>query len=153
MLLCADPVLPITYQGQIQGSSSYANDEFEFASSEIKKQAKRLFKRSLQVLSDNFGDSTTDQKRNNWPHVSFLKTTKEIIFPRRILRGNVSVFTNTLFWNMSFEGIYWSSKVIHTECLNYVRVRSIRNIISILWIKLEEDLILHFSTVNREAKT
>ena len=40
-------------QGWIQGSSSSANEEVAFPSSEIKKQAKRMFKRSLEVLSDN----------------------------------------------------------------------------------------------------
>ena len=52
-------------QGWIQGSSSCANEEVAFPSSEIKKQAKRMFKRSLEVLSDNifgvlFRNSTTE---------------------------------------------------------------------------------------------
>ena len=41
------------YQGRIQGSSSYANEEVIFPSSETKKQAKRVFKVSLEVLSGN----------------------------------------------------------------------------------------------------
>ena len=37
--------------------------------------------------------------------------------------------------------------------MNYVSARSARNIIPILWIKLEEDLILRFPTLTREAET
>ena len=50
----------IILQGWIQGSSSYANDEIVFPSYEIKKQAKRRFKRSLQVQSDNIFLSFND---------------------------------------------------------------------------------------------
>ena len=37
--------------------------------------------------------------------------------------------------------------------MNYVRARSARNIIPILWIKLEEDLTLRFPTLTHEAET
>ena len=37
--------------------------------------------------------------------------------------------------------------------LNYVSALSARNITPILWIKLEEDLILHFPTLTHEAET
>ena len=35
---------------------------------------------------------------------------------------------------------------------NYVRMRNARKVIQILWIKLEEDLILSFPTLTRETE-
>ena len=96
------------------GSSSYVNDEVIFRSSKIKKQGKRLFKRSLQVLSDNiFWFLFVIQRLT---HVTFLKTTNETIFPCGILlEKKFSVFINTLFWNMSFEVIFSTVSLTHFE--------------------------------------
>ena len=36
--------------------------------------------------------------------------------------------------------------------MNYIRARSIHNVIPILWIKLDEDLILSFPTLTLETE-
>ena len=59
-----------------------------------------------------------------------------------------------LFSIKSLNGNKRNTLVIkNSKFSNYVRARSARNVITILWIKSEEDLILSFPTLTRETES
>ena len=83
-----------TKQGRIQGLSSYANGEVIFPSSEIKNRLKECLRWALKYYQIKFFFLVIQRLK----HVSFIKTTNEIIFHSGILRGKkFSIFINTLF--------------------------------------------------------
>ena len=62
-------IIAMISQGQIQSFLSHANGKVIFASSDIKKQIKRLLKTSLEVLLDDVFFSQSNFTREEVVHV------------------------------------------------------------------------------------
>ena len=57
------------------------------------------------------------------------------------------------FWTLNLEKPRSKVSISNNlEFSNYVRVQNAHNVIPILWITLEEDLILSFPTLNSEKE-